>query len=147
VRITPPGSSDRRKKTEALKTGSEPTRTILLVEDSGIVRDLVRQILEMDDYTVLEAPSPEDAIRICGAHEGEIHLLLTDVLMPGMNGRELSARVTILRPSVKVLYMSGYAEDVIVRNGVQDSGTHFIQKPFSAETLAEKVREVLAFDG
>lgn len=123
------------------------TRTVLLVEDSDIVRELTRQILVMNDYFVLEASSPEEAIRICGNHEGEIHLLLTDIMMPGMNGRDLSVRVQPLRPAMKVLYMSGYAEDAIVQEGVLDARINFIQKPFSPASLARKILEVLNIDG
>lgn len=123
------------------------TRTVLLVEDSDIVRELTRQILVMNDYFVLEASSPEEAIRICGNNEGEIHLLLTDIMMPGMNGRDLSVRVQPLRPAMKVLYMSGYAEDAIVQEGVLDARINFIQKPFSPASLARKILEVLNIDG
>jgi CheY-like chemotaxis protein len=119
----------------------------LLVEDSGVVRNLIRLVLESNGYVVLDAPSPEEAIRICENHEGEIHLLLTDVMMPGMNGRDLSERVQPLRPAMKVLYMSGNAEDAIVEAGVLRAGIHFIQKPFSPASLAGKILEVLNIDG
>ncbi len=119
----------------------------MLVDDSGVVRKLIRQVLELNGYVVLEAASPEEAIRMCENHEGEIHLLLTDVMMPGMNGLDLSVRVQPLRPAMKVLYMSGSAEDAIVRDGVLRDGIHFIQKPFSPASLAGKILEVLNIDG
>jgi PAS domain S-box-containing protein len=117
--------------------------TVLLVEDSEVVRELVREILERKGYVVLEASRGTDAILVCTGHEGAIHLILTDVVMPGMSGSELCARLTPLYPGVKVLYMSGYTDDAIVHRGILDPGTAYIQKPFSPDALARKVREVL----
>jgi two-component system, cell cycle sensor histidine kinase and response regulator CckA len=122
------------------------TKTILLVEDSDIVRKLTHDILEINGYAVLEASSPEDAIRLCESHEGEIHLLLTDVVMPGMSGRDLSGRLQPVRPGMKVLYMSGYTNDAIVVHGILNDGIHFIQKPFSPASMAQKILEVLNSD-
>ena len=122
------------------------TKTILLVEDSGIVRKLTREVLEINGYAVLEAGSPEDAIRLCESHEGEIHLLLTDVVMPGMSGRDLSDRLQPVRPGMKVLYMSGYAENAIVEHGILDDSIHFIPKPFSPASMAQKIFAVLNSD-
>ncbi len=119
----------------------------MLVDDSGVIRKLIRQILEFQGYVVLDAPSPEEAIRICENQEGEIHLLLTDVIMPGMSGLDLSKRVQPLRPAMKVLYMSGSAEDAIDQDGVLRAGIHFIQKPFSPASLDGKIQEVLNIDG
>jgi len=117
--------------------------TVLLVEDSGVVRGLVREILERNGYNVLEASQGSDAILVCSGHKGAIHLILTDVVMPGMSGRELCTRLTPLYPGVKVIYMSGYTDDAIGHHGVLDPGTAYIQKPFTPNALERKVREVL----
>ena len=125
---------------------SAGTKTILLVEDSDIVRELTRNVLDISGYAILEASSPEDAIRLCESHGGEIHLLLTDVVMPGMSGRDLSDRLKRVRPGMKVLYMSGYTEEAIVEHGILDAGLHFIPKPFSPASMAQKILEVLNSD-
>jgi len=117
--------------------------TVLLVEDDVHLRPVVRQMLEWHDYTVLEATDGKAALRLAAEHEAPIHLLLTDVVMPEMNGRELTGKLTALHPEMKVLYMSGYAEGVIDQRGVLESGTAFIQKPFTLDTLTQKVRQIL----
>ncbi len=123
---------------------AEPgTETILLVEDEANLRYLARQFLEKQGYRVIEAADGAVAMQIVVAHEGVIHLLLTDVIMPGMNGRELAQRVSEIRPNVKVLYMSGYTENVIGHNGTLDAGVRLLQKPFNLRDLKDKVREVL----
>jgi PAS domain S-box-containing protein len=123
---------------------AEPgTETILLVEDEANLRYLARQYLEKQGYRVIEAADGAVAMQIAVAHEGVIHLLLTDVIMPGMNGRELAQRISEIRPNVKVLYMSGYTENVIGRNGTLDAGVRLLQKPFTLRDLKSKVREVL----
>jgi signal transduction histidine kinase len=119
------------------------TETILLVEDEDMVRRLLRDILEMEGYTVLVAHDGDEALRACERHEGPIHLLLTDVVMPGMSGRQLVERLTEHCADVKVLYMSGYTDDAIVHHGVLDAGTNFLQKPFTPDAVVRKVREVL----
>jgi two-component system cell cycle sensor histidine kinase/response regulator CckA len=119
------------------------TETILLVEDEANLRYLARQFLEKQGYRVLDAADGALAMQIALAHEGTIHLLLTDVIMPGMNGRELAQRVLQLRPAMKVLYMSGYTENVIGHNGTLDAGVRLLQKPFTLRDLKSKVREVL----
>jgi two-component system cell cycle sensor histidine kinase/response regulator CckA len=123
---------------------SEPgTETILLAEDETNLRYLARQFLEKQGYRVLEAADGAVAMQIAVAHEGVIHLLLTDVIMPGMNGRELAQRISEIRPQTKVLYMSGYTENVIGHNGTLDAGVRLLQKPFTLRDLKSKVREVL----
>ena len=124
----------------ATDAGSE---TILLVEDEPVVRELARRILEMNGYTVLEAGDVVEARRLCDTHAGPIHLLLTDVVMPVMSGRGLADALSGLRPDMRVLYMSGYTDDAIVRHGVLLKGVSFLQKPFTPQDLAAKIREVL----
>lgn len=124
---------------------TEPgTETILVVEDEANLRYLARQFLEKQGYRVIEAADGAVALQIAVAHEGIIHLLLTDVIMPGMNGRELAQRISEIRPNTKVLYMSGYTENVIGRNGTLDAGIRLLQKPFTLRDLNARVREVLA---
>jgi len=120
---------------------------VLLVEDEGDVRDLAREILEGLGYTVLTAGSPEDALEIGRQRREPIHLLLTDVIMPGMSGRVLADRLRAARPDLRVLYTSGYTDDAIDRHGVLDAGMAFLQKPFTPEALARKVGEVLRAAG
>ncbi|MDH4186146.1 MAG: PAS domain S-box protein [Nitrospira sp.] len=124
-------------------SGSE---TILLVEDEDAVRELAKQILEMDGYTVLAAANGEAALALCAQYQGPIHLLVTDVVMPRMSGRRLADQLVALRPNTKVLYTSGYTENAIVHHGEVDSNTPFLQKPFTPATFRSKVREVLDQD-
>ena len=117
--------------------------TILLVEDEATLRELVRRFLERQDYTVLEAEGGRAALDIVAQYTGRIHLLLTDIVMPDMNGRELARRLLRLRPGTPVIYMSGYTERTIQQNGELEPGLAFLQKPFTEEVMAEKVRAVL----
>jgi PAS domain S-box-containing protein len=117
--------------------------TILLVEDEPNLRRLARQYLETQGYKILEAEDGAAALQIVDGYKGSIDLLLTDVIMPGMNGRELAARVTELLPSVRVLYMSGYTENAVGQDGTLDAGISLLQKPFSLPALKDRVREVL----
>jgi PAS domain S-box-containing protein len=131
----------QRDDTSTLLRGNE---TILLVEDELPVRDLAAQVLRSQGYKVLEATNGEEGLLLAQEFMGkEIHLLLTDVVMPQMGGMELADRVKLLRPAIKVLFTSGYSDNVIVQNGVLLPGTAFLEKPFSPTTLLHKVREVL----
>ena len=137
-----PAGPARRPRAEARLTPGRG-ETILLVEDAQRVRAVVREILEMSGYVVLEARHGAEALERSNRHSGVIHLLVTDVVMPQMSGRELAQRLATLRPELKVLYMSGYTDDAIVRHGVLASGIAFLSKPFTPDALALKVREVL----
>jgi signal transduction histidine kinase len=119
------------------------TETILIVEDDEDVREVAVRILKMQGYRVLETSHGSDALRQCEQEAGPIHLMVTDVVMPGMNGPELAKRLNPLRPEMKVLYISGYTDNAIVHHGVLEKGVNYIQKPFTVEALARKVREVL----
>ena len=121
--------------------GSE---TILVVEDNDLVRDMTSEVLRQYGYKVIEAPGGEPALKIIQEYGEEINLLLTDVVMPGLNGRELADQILSLRPGIRVLYMSGYADNAIVQYGVLNPGLAFIEKPFSPETLAAKLRQVFS---
>ena len=131
----------------ALMDASQPAarghETILLVEDEPMILDITTKMLERQGYTVQAAATPGEAIRLAREHVGEIHLLMTDVVMPEMNGRDLAKNLLSLYPNLKRLFMSGYTADVIAHHGVLDEGVQFIQKPFSVQTLAVKVRGVL----
>ncbi len=133
-----PGAA--RSSPAAVPHGSE---TVLLVEDEPGVRGLARDILHGHGYRVLEASNGAEALRIGQAHHGPIHLLLTDVVMPQMGGRELADRLTALRRETRVLYVSGYTDDAILHQGISQTGVAFLEKPFTAGGLAQKVREVL----
>ncbi len=117
--------------------------TVLLVEDEATIMEMTQLILETLGYAVLVAPTPEEALVQAEAHQGEIELLITDVVMPGMNGRQLAERLLALRPLTRCLFMSGYTANVIAHRGILDEGVDFIQKPFSVQALALKVRAVL----
>jgi PAS domain S-box-containing protein len=119
------------------------TETILVVEDSEEVRGLVLRVLESEGYRVLVASSSAEALVVAREEKEAIHLLLTDVVIPGINGRALAERLVLTRPKIKVLYMSGYTANLIAHHGVLDEGLHFIQKPLGPEALARKVRDVL----
>jgi PAS domain S-box-containing protein len=121
--------------------------TILLVEDDDRVRALVSNMLRKNGFTVLLASAGDQALEIAARHKGRIHLLLTDVVMPGLNGRLLSERLTATRPETRVLYMSGNMGDDILRHGVKRNAAHFIPKPFSVDALIHKIRETLTSAG
>jgi CheY-like chemotaxis protein len=132
-------------RTEAAGPGRSPqgSETVLLVEDEAAVRGLARDVLQRQGYTVLEAADGDEALRLGRQHDGPIHLLVTDVVMPHMGGRELADQLTAGRREMKVLYMSGYADDAILQQGISQTGVAFLEKPFTAATLAARVREVL----
>jgi two-component system, cell cycle sensor histidine kinase and response regulator CckA len=124
----------------ATSTGSE---TVLLVEDEPGVRAIGRELLALNGYVVLEAADGVEALEVAGRHAGPIHLLLSDVVMPRMGGRELAGRIAAVRPGIRLLFISGFTDDTVVRHGVLDAGVPFLQKPFTLESLSLKVREVL----
>ncbi|MCE9614913.1 MAG: PAS domain S-box protein [Lentisphaerae bacterium] len=119
------------------------TETVLLVEDEKSIRVTARALLEGLGYTVLTAEAPEPALRLVAAHDRDIHLLITDVVMPGMNGHDLALRLATLRPTMRCLYMSGYTADVIAHRGVLDQDVNFLPKPFTRTELARTIRDVL----
>jgi PAS domain S-box-containing protein len=132
-------STDTRERLDS--NGRHGTETVLLVEDEDEVRRLVSEVLEQRGYTVLAAAQPNEAIEICNAHRGPIELLLTDVVMPQMGGRELAERAAWIRPAMRVLFMSGYTEEAVA--GAGGAGFAFLRKPFTPEVLTRKIREVL----
>jgi two-component system, cell cycle sensor histidine kinase and response regulator CckA len=136
---TNPGR-DRRIEGQALPQGTE---TILLVEDEKGVRELAREYLEMTGYTVIEAENGHTALELAGLHSGPIHLLMTDVVMPGISGRELSERVKAIRPGIRVLFMSGYTDQAVVHHGILETDAVLLQKPFTVAALAAKLRDIL----
>lgn len=119
------------------------TETVLVVEDEPMVRKLACETLATYGYAVLEALSPQNGLQIAATYEGKIHLLLTDVIMPEMNGRELHNKMVEIRPDIKVLFMSGYTDNVIVHHGVLDEGVNFLEKPFTIRHFSQKIRRVL----
>jgi two-component system, cell cycle sensor histidine kinase and response regulator CckA len=128
-------------------TASGGTETVLLVEDEESVRQLVRETLAAKGYRVMEAENGEAGVTAAAQHDGKIDLVITDVVMPGMGGRELVKQLAQSRPETKVLYLSGYTEDAIVSEGTIESGAAFLQKPFTLQNLSRKVREVLGQSG
>jgi two-component system, cell cycle sensor histidine kinase and response regulator CckA len=145
-RIYLPWADARPAGVDAALSPPEPSRgseTILLTEDEDAVRDLVGEVLRSGGYSVLEARHAGEALLIAERHSGPIHLLLTDVVMPHMGGRELAQRVAPLRPDTKVLFVSGYTDDTAMRNDLAQQQVHFLAKPFTPDDLMRKVREAL----
>jgi len=137
------GSNERPRKHSSRAASVRGSETVLLVEDEDVVRDLVRRALTANGYTVLEARHGGEAVEICKERTRPIHLMVTDIIMPHINGHELVDRLTELCPGMKVLYMSGYTQDVIHYQKIVESGVPFLPKPFTPETLVRKVRAVL----
>jgi two-component system cell cycle sensor histidine kinase/response regulator CckA len=137
------GPSESPNPRPVLHGSIRGTETLLLVEDDEAVRVLTRLVLESCGYQVLDAALPEEAIRICEQHAGEIQLLITDVVMPQIGGGELARRLTQRRPAMKVLFLSGYTDDLVVQHGVLREESEFLQKPFLPGILAKKVRDIL----
>jgi len=137
----PIGGQDAVPDVRPMPKGSE---VILLVEDEAGVRELAREYLEMSNYTVLVAADGHTALELAAMHAGPIHLLMTDVVMPGIGGRELADRMTRLRPEIKVLYMSGYTEQAVSQQGILGDDAVLLQKPFTLATLASKLSEIFA---
>ncbi len=133
------------KAVEAAQTETPRGRgeTILVVEDEISVLRLAQRVIENMGYTVLASARPAEAVAMAREHAGEIHLLLTDVVLPGMSGKDLAGEMMQIRPNIRVLFMSGYTANVIAHQGVLDEGVHFIGKPFTSDSLARKVREAL----
>jgi len=140
-RAEEPGETYRPKPVPTVARGGP--ETILLVEDEEAVRKMVSKVFQNKGYTVLQARDGKEALQICERHEGQIHLLLTDVVMPQMSGRELAERLMSLHPQMRVLFISGYPDKAIVHHGVLGAGTAFLQKPFTLNALECKVRELL----
>lgn len=120
--------------------GNTASETILIVEDEAGIRRLVREILEMGGYRVLEAASGAEALAVAAACGGDISLLITDLQMPEMGGREVSRRLSLLRPHMRTLFVSGYTEDEVLRTEVEDSVCAFLQKPFTVPKLLQQVK-------
>ena len=144
-RIYLPGAKGETGETEVVAAAKSltGTETVLLVEDEQAMLNLGEMVLKRLGYTVLAADNPEEAIRLATRHTGDIQLLVTDVVMPEMNGKELAQRIGAIKPAIRCLFMSGYTDDVIGRQGIIEEGLDFLQKPFSVKSLVDKVREVL----
>jgi CheY-like chemotaxis protein len=142
-----PRTTDAEARAEASREGQPRAaggpETILVVEDERAVRSLVKEILETNGYSVLEAGNADEALRAVQAYEGTIDLLLSDVVMPGMSGPSLAVQLRAMRPSIAVLFMSGYAEEPVELRGIVEKGAGFLAKPFTLAALTRKVREVL----
>ena len=139
-RYTGPVGQQPEGRTEAVQGGTE---TLLLVEDEIQILAMCQRLLEKQGYRVLTAKLPEEALVLCEEFQGDIQLLVSDVIMPGMNGRELQKKISEIKPDIKVLFMSGYTADIINREGGLAEGAHFIQKPFTNRDFVDKVRQIL----
>jgi CheY-like chemotaxis protein len=137
-------SGAAERAASGLEEALRGTETVLLVEDEQAVREVTAEQLESLGYRVLPCAGAPEALAVAAGHGGPLHLLLTDVVMPGMNGRQLAARLTETRKGLRVLYTSGYGGDVIARHGVIEQGVHLLEKPFSLLALARHVRRALA---
>ena len=140
-RVSEPAVESVGPETQSTAGASE---TILVVEDEKAVRDLTMRMLERLGYRLLAAASGAEAIEVSRAFAGTIHLLLTDVVMPNMSGRQLADELALSRPGMKVLYLSGYTENTVLHHGVLDANVEFLPKPFSREVLSRRIREILS---
>jgi two-component system cell cycle sensor histidine kinase/response regulator CckA len=131
------------KQPETRPESLQGTETVLVVEDNDQLRDMALKMLKRYGYTVLVAEGGQEALRIAGAHQGTIHLMVTDVVMPNMSGKEVADRIKAMKPGIKILFMSGYTDNAIVHHGILDKGIAFLHKLFTSQGLAQKVREVL----
>jgi CheY-like chemotaxis protein len=120
------------------------SKTVLLVEDETALRSMIGETLTEGGYRVLEAGTPGQALDMAAAHDGPVHAVLTDVIMPGMSGRELAEKLALLRPDIPFIYMSGYTDDAIGHHGLLDPGTLFLQKPFTADAVLWTLHDALA---
>jgi signal transduction histidine kinase len=143
VYFPPAGDRPEQRPAAPQVRNDRGNETILLVEDDDAVRQLSKRILEGNGYTVVEAAHGAEALAVSEKHNGQLHLLVTDLIMPQVGGRELAARISSKRPDLPVLFMSGYTEDAVVHHGVLEKDLAFIQKPFTPATLARRVREIL----
>jgi DNA-binding NtrC family response regulator len=135
--------AEAKPETVEQPAAGKGSETILLVEDEEAVRDLASRILSAKGYSVVAAKSVREAEQFSEKHSGKIHLLLTDIIMPGTSGRELARRITERNPKTRVLYMSGYTDNVLAQGGELEAGLAFLQKPFTPGALVQKVRDVL----
>jgi DNA-binding NtrC family response regulator len=147
VRLFLPAHEGGRDLPNLEDAGRRPpggTETVLIVDDESSILKIARRMLEKLGYTVLTAPGPSEAVAAASGHPGPIHLLLTDVVMPEMSGRDLVPRIQAMQPGIRVLYMSGYSQHILSNLVVLETGLPLIAKPFSFRELAEKIREILA---
>jgi two-component system, cell cycle sensor histidine kinase and response regulator CckA len=136
-------SEQCKGETSEISDAPTGTETVLLVEDEEAVLGIYKTMLKKLGYTILSANNTADAVELAQKYEDDIHILLTDVVMPGSGGSNLWKKLSVIRPGMKCLFMSGYTFDVISKQGVLEEGVNYLQKPFSIETLARKMREVL----
>jgi CheY-like chemotaxis protein len=139
-RVLEPLETDDRQTSAS--RGLRGSQTILLVEDEDAVRSMMRLILQWNGYQVIEAPEAQTALNLCEQHQGPIDLLITDVVMPNMQGPALAQVIMRLRPNIRVLYVSGYASDALDQLGTLKPGSAFLQKPFTPETLARAITDL-----
>jgi CheY-like chemotaxis protein len=137
------GATIQERPRQAPAKAARGSETILLVEDEPGVRAIGRELLELEGYKVIEAENGAHALKVAKAFPGEIDLLLSDVIMPELGGRELAEQLSLSRPAIRVLFVSGFTDETISRHGVLEEGVAFLQKPFTLETLSQKVREIL----